>query len=130
VPRGFSFGLAQDRACHFSGSRFCKLGTDIAAITSKNHKLEPPLQHPVPLQMAPITRSSLHGRSISREASWQIPTEEDLQPEQNTVESVGDAESVEDETAREDSFDDASDGDPFHEHQGMYIPLAMLANVF
>jgi hypothetical protein len=79
--------------------------------------------------MAPVTRSSLHGRSVSREGNWQIPAEEDLQPEKNAVDGVGDAESVEDETIGEDQFDDASDEDPFHEHQGMYIRLTMLANV-
>jgi hypothetical protein len=72
--------------------------------------------------MAPVTRSSIHGRSVSREGSWQIPTEEELLPEQEASrhEVATSAESVEDETAEEDQSDDGSDEDPFDEHQGMF----------
>lgn len=66
--------------------------------------------------MAPVTRSSLLGRSLVSEDGWQIPTEEDLQPEETAEE--GDAESVEDEILGEGQSDDGSDEDPFHEHQG------------
>jgi hypothetical protein len=71
--------------------------------------------------MAPVTRSSLHGRSISREGSWQLPTVEDIQPGDSALEVARNAESVEDGTTVEDQSDDELDEDPFHENQGMYL---------
>ena len=71
--------------------------------------------------MAPVTRSSLHGRSISREGSWQIPTEEDLQPKDDIDESeaASDAESMEAPATEEDQSDEESDGNSQDEQQGM-----------
>jgi nuclear pore complex protein Nup107 len=75
--------------------------------------------------MAPVTRASLRGQSISREGSWQIPTEEDLQPEQETdlPEVMDDAESVEDETTGDEQSVGGLDADPVHKHQGMSLQL-------
>ena len=70
--------------------------------------------------MAPVTRSSLHGRSISREGSWQDSTAEDL-PLGEPVHEREVAGHAEDETAGEDRPDEASDDDPFHDHQGMSV---------
>lgn len=71
--------------------------------------------------MAPVTRSSVHGRSASREGSWQIPTEEDLMSQQEgiTREVATEVESVDGETTEEDQSDDDFNEDPFEEHQGM-----------
>jgi len=85
-------------------------------------KTEPSPAHLL-TKMAPVTRLSLHGRSISREGSWQIPTEEDLPPEETTdkLGDAGDAESAEDYTAGEDQSDDSLGEDPFSEHEGMSV---------
>lgn len=82
--------------------------------------------------MAPVTRSSLHGRSISREGSWQIPTLEDLPPEEveDEPEVTGDAAMVKDETTEEEDSGGASDDDPFHEHQGMSVSLLIPRTLF
>ena len=66
--------------------------------------------------MAPVTRSSLQGRSILREGSWQIPTEDDLPSEQA---ADGDGERVEDDTAARNHPDEGMDDDLFQEHRGM-----------
>jgi nuclear pore complex protein Nup107 len=73
--------------------------------------------------MAPVTRASLRGRSISREGSWQISPEEDLPPEQETnlLEVADDAESMEDETTGDEQSVGGLDADRIHEHQGMSL---------
>lgn len=71
--------------------------------------------------MAPVTRSSVHGRPLSREDSWQMPTEEDLQPEQTAVPVADSAGMVQDNTAGEDQSDDDLDDDPFQEELGMSV---------
>jgi hypothetical protein len=70
--------------------------------------------------MAPITRSSLHGRSISREGSWQIPTEEELTAAEKVErqEGTSENENMEDQSSEDRSFEDGSDDDPFHGQQG------------
>lgn len=72
--------------------------------------------------MAPITRSSMHGRPVSREGSWQASIDEDVQPQETAddQEVAGDADNVEDEATMEaDQSDDGSGEDPFYEQQGM-----------
>lgn len=71
--------------------------------------------------MAPVTRSSLHGRSISREGSWQISSQEDLLPQEaaDRREVTGNVESLDNETAEEGQSHGDSEEDPFHEYQGI-----------
>ena len=71
--------------------------------------------------MAPVTRSSLHGRSVSKEGSWQVPTEEDLMPDEEAItQQIGtEVEIADDETTEEDQSDEDFDGAPFQERQGM-----------
>lgn len=68
--------------------------------------------------MAPVTRSSLQGRPILREGSWQIPNEDDL-PSDHAAD--GDVEGVEDDTAAKDHPDEGLDDDLFQEHRGMSL---------
>ncbi len=73
--------------------------------------------------MAPVTRSSLQGRSILREGSWQIPTEDDLSSEQA---ADGDGERVGDDTMARDHLEDGSDDDHSQEHQGKSLRLTIV----
>jgi hypothetical protein len=75
--------------------------------------------------MAPVTRASLRGRSISREGSWQIPTEEDFAPEQDSNPLEAMDESVGDETTGDEQSVDGIDADPIHKHQGMPLQLVI-----
>lgn len=72
--------------------------------------------------MAPVTRSSLHGRSVSTQGNQQMSTGEDPDAEQ-TVDMGSDAEVVGDQGAVEaDLSDDSFDGgDSFQDHQGMSV---------
>lgn len=76
--------------------------------------------------MAPVTRSSLQGRSISREGSWQIPTEDDLPSEQA---ADGDGERVGDDTMARDHPDEGSDDDQLQASQGISLRLTILGNL-
>jgi nuclear pore complex protein Nup107 len=74
--------------------------------------------------MAPVTRSSLQGLTVSREDSWQIPTAEDLAPEQladnaDNIEVAGGTKTAEDKAMEDDPSSDSFDEDALHEEQGM-----------
>lgn len=71
--------------------------------------------------MAPVTRSSVHGRPLSTEGSWQMPTDEDLQPEQSVALVADSAGMIQDKTTGEDQSDDDLDDDLFQEQQGMSV---------
>ena len=59
--------------------------------------------------MAPITRSSQHGRSLLREGSWQIP-DDDIPPNdsQENLQGTGNAEDMDESMSVSESFEEDS----------------------
>lgn len=74
---------------------------------------------------------------MSREGSWQIPTDEDLPPEQaadadadsdaDEMEEAADVENVPDQATEEDQSDQSFDEDPF---PGMLTGLLTVSKLF
>ncbi len=77
--------------------------------------------------MAPVTRSSVQGRSVLREGSWQIPTEDDLSSEQA---ANGDGERLGHDAMARDYSDEGSDDEHPQGHQGISLRLDIVGSSY
>lgn len=77
--------------------------------------------------MAPVTRSSLHGRPISNESSWQDLGDAEISPEQDTdeLDEASDAPSVPDINIEDSYSEHGVGGVAGQRQQGNVIKLSL-----